>query len=240
MSITRKIRLLLDKATATEFPAEAEAFFAKATELMAEHDVTDAAIRAAGGAQATEITQKTFEFVAPYAKGKMMIGWNLHEAFGLEGILIRDTKSTKQLLMMGTAEKLAAFETMLASVSLHSTGALLQAEASKPEWEHARTFKASFLDGYSARIGSVVKEGMRAGRAAGTSSLTEDEAKGAALVLLDDSKRVKQAFEAAFPRKRTTKRAYVGGSGYGRGATAASQFNGARTGVSGSRGALGQ
>lgn len=235
--ITEKIRKLLDKASATEFAAEAESFMAAATRLMAIHDVSEAAVRAAGGAQSTEVINKTFTFSAPYAKGKMMIGHALANALDMKDILVVDNKSTKVLSVFGTKETLDYFESLHTSVSLHAVGEMMKAR--KPEWEHGRTFRASFLDGYGNRIGGVIRDARNEGRTEAWEGLTPEQNAGVGLVLRSDAERVEQAFTKAHPKTRTTTRSYTQGSGSHAGSRAAGNFSAHRGSVGGSRGALG-
>src|SRR3954470_13978333 len=62
-----RVRGLLAKAEATSFPAEAEAFTAKAQELMARHAI-DRIVVDAGGSQSPHA--RRIVLVAPYAKAK--------------------------------------------------------------------------------------------------------------------------------------------------------------------------
>lgn len=233
---TATIRKLLDKAQATEFTAEAEAFFAKAQDLMARHGIEEAAVRAVGSVQSDEVVQRTFNFQAPYAYGKMMLAWLIHDQYGLQGVRTQSGK-TQCLSFFGTKSNLDNFETMTVALQLHATGEMLKAK--KPEWENARSFRASFLEGYGSRIAQVLREANRTATAAATQNLSEHEVKGVGLVLLDEKIRVKQAFKSRYPHVRKGGRSQ-GSSGSGRsaGSAAASRFTGHQSNLGGSRKAL--
>ena len=57
-SVVHRIQALLAKAESTEFPDEAEAFLAKAQELMARHAIDDAMLRRAGAPGVREVSSR--------------------------------------------------------------------------------------------------------------------------------------------------------------------------------------
>lgn len=237
--ITETVRKLLDKAQSSEFVEEANTFFAKAQALIEKHGITDAALRAAGTVQKGEVVEKTIHFEAPYAYGKLLVAWSMRHVFGFEAVRTGRGKN-QALTVVGIKENIENFEIVLAAALVHATGEMLKADANRPSYENARSFRAAFLEGYSSRIGQVLAKAKREARQEAEETLTTEESKGVALVLLDDKERVHQAFKARFPSVSRSgghsSRSYGGRSA---GAAAASSFSGAGTGLGGARAALG-
>jgi len=234
--MTETVRKLLDKAQATDFPEEAEAFFAKAQELITLHGLSQDAIAAAGNVQSDEVTHRDFRFEAPYSAGKLLIAVQIASVFRLKCVRT-ESGANNVLCAFGTKSKLDDFEMLLTAVNMHATGELLKARP--PARENARSFRAAFLQGYASTIGRILADADAAARTAADESFTVEERKGVALVQLSEKARVDEAFTAKFPRTRTTRSSGARShTGRAAGAAAGERFTGHQNGIGGQRKAL--
>ncbi|WP_171164050.1 DUF2786 domain-containing protein [Streptomyces sp. I05A-00742] len=162
-----RIRALLAKAESTDFPDEAEAFSAKAQELMARHSLDDALLAAAGA--------------GPSGDGPSGAGPGARR-LGVEG----PYESAKALLLSAVAganhchavwsgeygfSTVVGFDADLELVELMYTSLLVQADAAMLRAADAyhrggrgrrtRDFRESFLIAYAARIGDRLSAAAR-------------------------------------------------------------------------------
>ena len=72
-ALIRRIRALCSKADASDFPEEAEAFLAKAQQLMTRHAIDDAVIRRATGSSDGDVVCRTVTVPAPYASARVSL-----------------------------------------------------------------------------------------------------------------------------------------------------------------------
>ncbi|WP_031077442.1 DUF2786 domain-containing protein [Streptomyces sp. NRRL S-118] len=146
-----RIRALLAKAEATGFPEEAEAFTAKAQELMARHSLDEAALAARThstdepaavriGVDAPYETAKAILLDAVAAANHCRAVWN--EAFGFSTVV-------------GYEPDLEVVELLYTSLLVQGTGAMTKAEAAQRAGgrKRTKTFRQSFLLAYAQRIG---------------------------------------------------------------------------------------
>lgn len=190
-----RIRALLAKAEATDYPEEAEALTAKAQELMARHSVDEAQLAAhAGGAAAPGACRIGVD--APYETAKAILldavasanrcraVWN--EALGFSTVV-------------GFEPDLDVVELLYTSLLVQGTSAMTRAEAAQRAGgrKRTKTFRQSFLLAYAHRIGD---------RLATTSDQVTAEA-GASLlpVLAARDVAVTDRAEQMFPQTTTTR-----------------------------------
>lgn len=190
-----RIRALLAKAEATDYPEEAEALTAKAQELMARHSVDEAQLAAhAGGAAAPGACRIGVD--APYETAKAILldavasanrcraVWN--EALGFSTVV-------------GFEPDLDVVELLYTSLLVQGTSAMTRAEAAQRAGgrKRTKTFRQSFLLAYAHRIGD---------RLATTSEQVTAEA-GASLlpVLAARDVAVTDRAEQMFPQTTTTR-----------------------------------
>lgn len=210
-----RVRALLAKAESTEFDGEAEAFTAKAQELMTRHSI-DAALLAshAEGAQAGE--QPTGVRIGvddPYAQAKGYLLTVIGEASRCRTVLSPH---------FGFAT-IFGFEGDLGSVELLYTSLLLQARRAMEDIgdmgkrARSRSFRQSFLVGFAARIGDRLKEAAEA-----TIADADDEQAGALLpVLAERSQKVEDLTDETFDGVRGTTISAHDSAGFLSGTTAA-------------------
>lgn len=225
-----RIRALLAKAEATEFPDEAEALSAKAQELMARHSIGEALLagQAPGG---TGPTAWRIGVDQPYEQAKAVLldavatanhcraVWN--EPFGYSTVV-------------GFAPDLEVVELLYTSLLVQATTAMTKAEAAQRAGGRRRTktFRQSFLAAYAHRIGvrlaSAAEETARqaaeeaAGEAAGQSDGEGRAADGLLPVLASREAAVTEHAENMFPETTTTRlRGVTDAAGWTEGSRAA-------------------
>jgi hypothetical protein len=209
-AILSKVRKLLAKA---EDPActvaEAEAFTAKATELIARYGV-DRALLAAREPTTDPIGDRVIDLIAPYALDKA--GLLAGVADGLRCRSVRRRSGT------GFAMHLFGFASDLERVELLFTSLLVQAAhgiagTPVPPGEHPAAFRRSWLAGFAAAVASRLREAeSSAAEAVPTTSV--------ALVLADRSTRVDRRIAEVYPRLRSASPRRLAGSGLHQGAAA--------------------
>ncbi|MET8154023.1 DUF2786 domain-containing protein [Actinoplanes sp. NPDC049668] len=185
-----RVRALLAKAEATTFPAEAEAYTAKAQELISLHSLDEALLTGAS------------EAVVPYAR---RIGVD-HPYESEKASLLTSVARANRCHVVWSPEfgfaTVFGFDADIDAVDLLHTSLLVQAHRAMARAEppggkagraRLKTFRQSFLVGYAVRIGERLAE---AGRAA-----LEQIGDPAALlpVLASRDVRIREARDRSFP-----------------------------------------
>jgi hypothetical protein len=185
-----RVRSLLAKAEATTFPAEAEAYTAKAQELISRHSIDEALL----AGQRAE--------VVPYAR---RIGVD-HPYESEKASLLHAVARANRCHVVWSPEfgfaTVFGFDADIDAVDLLHTSLLVQAHRAMARTEppggkagraRLKTFRQSFLVGYAVRIGERLAEASRAALAqsADTAALLP--------VLASRDLKVKQARDRSFP-----------------------------------------
>ncbi|MGS2613927.1 DUF2786 domain-containing protein [Micromonospora sp. LZ34] len=205
-----KVRKLLAQAEDPACtPAEAAAFTAKATELIARYGM-DRALLAARDPATDPVGDQVVEVVAPYARDKA--GLLAAVAEPLRCRCVRRRQGS------GFAMHLFGFASDLERVDLLFTSLLVQAAhglagAVVPPGEHPAAFRRSWVAGFAQVVGGRL-------RAAEEDAATEVGTPSVALVLADRSDRVRRRLAEVYPRLRTAPPRRLAGSGFGSGAAA--------------------
>ncbi|MGW1763889.1 DUF2786 domain-containing protein [Streptomyces sp. NPDC002073] len=192
-----RIRALLAKAEATQYPEEAEALSAKAQELMARHTVDEALLAARGTGPAQLPAACRIGVEPPYEEAKAVL---------LDAV---STANRCRAVWNGSFDfsTVVGFEADLEAVELLYTSLLVQGTAAMARAEHAqraggrkrtKTFRQSFFLAYASRIGHRLEE---------TATRTTEAAGGASLlpVLAARDVAVTSRAEELFPRTTTTR-----------------------------------
>ena len=153
-----RVRALLAKAEATTFPAEAEAYTAKAQELISKHSLDEAMLAGTGGT------------VVPYAR---RIGVD-HPYESEKASLLTSVARANRCHVVWSPEfgfaTVFGFDADIDAVDLLHTSLLVQAHRAMARTEprgkagraRLKSFRQSFLVGYAVRIGERLAEASRA------------------------------------------------------------------------------
>jgi hypothetical protein len=186
-----RVRALLAKAEATTFPAEAEAYTAKAQELISRHSLDEALLSADS------------ETVIPYAR---RIGVD-HPYENEKASLLTSVARANRCHVVWSPEfgfaTVFGFDADIDAVDLLHTSLLVQAHRAMARTEppggkagrsRLKTFRQSFLVGYAVRIGERLAEASRVAleQTGDTSALLP--------VLASRDLRVREARDRSFPQ----------------------------------------
>lgn len=213
-AILSKVRKLLAKAEDPACtPAEAEAFTAKAAELIARYGV-DRALLAAQDPDSDPVGDRVIELAAPYALDKAGL------LAGVAGAL--RCRSVRRRAGKGFTLHIFGFTSDLDRVELLFTSLLVQAAqglaaARVPPGTHLAAFRRSWLAGFAAAVTSRLRAAETAAASAKESGPT---GRSVALVLADRSDRVERRLAEAYPRLRTASARRLGGGGLSQGMAA--------------------
>jgi hypothetical protein len=230
--ILERVRKLLTRAEhpATP-PAEAEACSEKAAALMSRH-VIDQAMLDATASRATAPVVRRIVLEAPYTMAKAVLLDRVAKAFRVCVAIGADHGAGRRCTTVGYPGDVAMTELLFTSLLLQASSAMLAASAGHPR---VKAFRRSFLMGYADMIGHRLQEVRRA-----TEQEATTETPGTAIVLVDRSARVEQAFAEEFPHLRSlrTTVSSAGGLTAGHAAGARADLSAGRRRVGGRRGEL--
>ncbi len=211
------IRGLLEKAESTPFPEEAEAFLAKATELMSRHAISEALVWA-DGSSADAPTEIRLVLDRPFIPQKAVLVSAVAESLRCQSIRLGDAVDGRQIVaVIGFGRDLELVETLVTSllVQLATSLARLCPRTGSPHetasWR--RSFIAGFTDSVHQRLAADRARATedaaaaRAGPAAGARSVD--------LVLADRDGSVDEELRRRHPYIRISK-VSIGSSTRGR------------------------
>ncbi|HEY0474566.1 MAG TPA: DUF2786 domain-containing protein [Kribbella sp.] len=212
-----RIRALLAKAEATDFPEEAEALSAKAQELMAKFSLDRALVDADPGHQLDDDSGARRIWVeTPYVSAKAQLVGAVASANNCRAV------STDQLAVV----TIVGAELDLQLTELLSTSLLVQANramlAAGKHFGHrgesrTRSFRQSFLMAYAQRIGERLQAATEATRAA----VPEEDAGRLLPVLSKREEQVEALFVKLFPTTVLRRTRVSNGAGWAAGLSAA-------------------
>lgn len=190
-----RIRALLAKAEATDYPDEAEALTAKAQELMARHSI-DAALLAAQGHTGDAPTACRIGVDAPYETAKAIL---LDAAASANRCRAVWNSTLGFSTIIGFEPDLESVELLYTSLLVQGTTAMTRAEAAQRAAGRKRTkaFRQSFLTAYAARVGHRLSEA--------TEHVTEEMDGSLLPVLAARDVAVEDRAESMFPETTSTR-----------------------------------
>jgi hypothetical protein len=146
-----RIRALLAKAEATDFPAEAEALTAKAQDLMTRHAIDEALVHAQAGDSITVIGRR-IHIDNPYALEKAIL---LNGVAGANRVKAAWSDFAASMTLVGVPTDIDQVEMLFTSLLIQGTRAMTEAgEASHVHGvNRSSSFRRSFLIAYATRIG---------------------------------------------------------------------------------------
>ena len=195
-----RVRKLLAKAEDPACtPAEAEAFTAKATELIAKYGV-DQALLAERDPALDPVGDRVVPLEAPYALDKA--GLLAAVAVPLRCRVVRKTRDGVVVHLFGHAADLERVELLFTSLLVQAAHGLSAVPV--PQQEHPAAFRRSWLAGFAHAIGTRLREAEQA---------ASDAAPGSALVLVRRGDLVDRKMTEAYPKLRTAGRRRLAGGG---------------------------
>lgn len=229
-NILSRVQALIAKAEATDFPEEAEAFMAKAQELMARHAIDIAML--GGNKDRSKIVTRDILVQAPYGTAKVALINAIALANDVRVVYSDLSGGNKSVTMVGYPADLDTVETLYTSLSMQAARALRQADV----FGSVRSFRHSFMLSYAYRIGARLAEA----RKAAAEEYETETGTSTALVLVSKKAEVDDVFTEHFPRTRTSRTTSSNGAGHREGARAANSASLGQRGVAGGNRALGR
>jgi hypothetical protein len=230
-----RVRKLLAKAEHPGTPVEeAQAFSAKASELMAAYAIDQALVEAALPSAATPIVRE-IEVDPPYAMPRAVLLDRVARAHRVRTVIGPDSAGStggsgrRRCTLVGFPVDLDVVEVLFTSLLLQASTAMLNASS---DLYRPKAFRRAFLLGYAdaigARLATVRQE---------TDAAADRGRPGAALVLADRDGLVDALFDREFPHLRRMRMTTTSGGGLsaGRAAGARADLSGIGARVGGGR-----
>jgi Protein of unknown function (DUF2786) len=182
-----RVRKLLAKAEDPACtPAEAEAFTAKAAELIAKYGV-DQALLAGTDPALDPVGDRIVTVLAPYARDKAGLLGAVAVALRCRVVHL-ERRGTARIHLFGHAADLERVELLFTSLLVQAAHGLAATEV--PSFDHPAAFRRSWLVGFTEAIRARLTEAERAAAA---------EAPGAELVLVDRTELVDRRRDETYP-----------------------------------------
>lgn len=206
-TLLERVRKLLAQAEDSGVTVpEAEAFNAKAAELIARHGI-DAAHLASRGRTRDEIEHRVIPVDQPYARDKAHLLSNVADALRCETVHYSGDRYTVRVYGFGS--DLERVELLYTSLLLQATRDLVRVRPDS--WgESTAAYRRSWLAGF---VSAVYSRLLRAEQRATAEQPATETGTSTALVLRDRCERVDTFVRTAHPRLRSMRRRSLSGSG---------------------------
>ena len=181
------IRALLAKAESTDFVAEADAFTAKAQDLMTRHSIDEALVTAEAG-ESFDVSGSKVLIHHPYGLEKASL---LHVVAGANRVKAIWNEFASCVTLVGVPTDLAQVEMLFTSTLVQATRAMTQAGEHSFGQDRSSSFRKAFLSAYAVRIGERLDETTEQTTASYGSALVP--------VLQRQTEAVAEEFERLFP-----------------------------------------
>lgn len=215
-AVIRKIQAMFAKAESTTFQAEAEAFAAKAQELMTAYLIEQHEVAPQDRAA---IVSRNYTVQGAYAAERSDLLYRIAEANGLFAFGARRV-SRSTVAMFGRADTI---DMVLATFAMLDAQLVRHVATVGHDHPRPRAFRHAFILGFSAAVNRRLKERMQA---------AEQKTPGVGLVLRDAKAEGRSVWQAENPGKRLVSR----GSSYSSTAGAGAGFAaGGRADLGGAR-----
>ncbi|CAM3430452.1 DUF2786 domain-containing protein [Nocardioides dubius] len=211
--ILAKIRKLLAKAeNDAATPQEAEAYTAKAAELIAAYGI-DQALLDADRATSAGTGDRVLNLDPPYARDKADLLATVSAHYGCQAVQIaeRTPDGTRWALhLFGHDADLERTELLFTSLLLQAATWMVRAPV--PRGESAAAFRRSWLAGFRGAIGTRLAAAEEAARQR-ADAVRAPGLPSTSLVLADRAALVTEALHRTYPRLRAARRRQLSGSG---------------------------
>ena len=213
-----RVRALLAKAESTEFAEEADAFFAKAQELMTRYSLERAMLFAEGdGGVGSGPGGRRIWLDSPYVSAKSLLINQVASANRAKAVFHAGLGC---VTVLGDEMDLELVEVLSTSLLVHASGAMVAAgrQLARSGQSRTKSFRQSFLVSYATRIG----ERLTAADAATAEAVASELGDGRLLpVLAARTQEVERLYETLFPELRTQRVSVSNAAGWGAGRVAA-------------------
>jgi hypothetical protein len=223
-TMMNRIRALLAKAESTNFPEEAEAYTAKAMELMSKYGIDQTLLQAKENK--TTVGDRIFKVYAPFARDKVTFFNAIVNALGGRAVWrIRGKRQAnpgfEELHVFATETDLERIDMLFTSLLVQCANAMNVAVRETISGQNRpRKFKADFLYGFSSEVGVRL---LAAERQAARDAEESAEAQGMsmALVLVSKKDQVNRRVENVYSHlTNNSRRRSELGAGYSHGTAA--------------------
>lgn len=208
-----RIRALLAKAESTGFAEEAEAFTAKAQELMTRHGISRLMVETGIGLPAA----RRIAVDEPYAWPKAVLLQFVAEANRCRAV---HNSAFSDSTVLGYPDQLDAVAVLYTSLLTQATGSMLAAGRTRPECR-SRKFRTSFLLAFAHRIGNRLAEAA----ATATTDAVAGQESSLLPVLAARDGAVQSAAEAVFGNVRSRSSTASDPAGWRAGTSAADRVD---------------
>jgi hypothetical protein len=201
------IRSLLAKAEATQFPAEAEAFNAKAAALMTRYAIDEAMLDrdSPTGSSPNEVV---IEIHRPYIAQKALLVCEVARCLGCRGVRFIPPAGSpsEEVHVVGYPVDLELVEALVTSLMVQLSGTMLRGQPEGLSSAASAAWRRSFIGGFVAEV----SDRLKAQRAATIVDVTESDGparrgESVALVLADREESVDADFARRHPFVRTSR-----------------------------------
>lgn len=238
-----KVQKLLAKAESTNSEAEAEALFAKATELMQRHMIDEVMLAEARGIRTDEITDISFPLGSTYWQAWRSAGASVGTAFGFR--CVAATGKNGRMWWYGWRSELSPAEQIWTSLMIQAERFAREFMRTyrSPDWfdaaearEDRYKAKRSFLISFGLQVGSRIREQRETTRR----EVSQEHGSSDLLpVLVSRDDQLDRYYEnLGFNKGRRSQLSY-NSAGLAAGYEAGRQADLGQTQVAGSRGSLG-
>jgi hypothetical protein len=192
-------------------PAEAQAFTAKAAELMAKYGI-DRALLAADQPDTDQAANRILDIDNPWARERAHLLCGLASALRCQAILLGGSRPGSRVHIFGFWSDIERTDLLYTSVLIQMAHGL--AGATVPEWSSSpRAWRRSWLLGFATAVIARVRQAEHGAVQAATDRARPGGSDRTALVLADRSLIIRQQVEQAYPVTRRARVTYSG-SGY--------------------------
>lgn len=211
------IRALLAKAEATEYPDEAEAFFAKASELISRWAIDEAMLWAGSDASGRERPEELQLMMhAPYLPQKAVLVGAVATAHGCRAVRIVSPSGVgKEVIsIVGFPTELRWVDTLATSLMVQLTSAMLSRCPSGLTPSASASWRRSFIIGFAEEVGRRLESDRAAAAAERDAAASASDAASAgagggsssstALVLASRAEEVDVEVRRRHPRLRSS------------------------------------
>jgi hypothetical protein len=208
-NLLERVRKLLAQAEDSAVTAaEAEAFNAKAAQLIARHGI-DAALLASTGRTHDEVGYRVIPVDQPYARDKAHLLTSVADPLRCQTVHTQGGREGYVVRVYGFVSDLERVELLYTSLLLQATRDLVYVRPDS--WgESTAAYRRSWLAGFASAVYSRL---LRAEQRATAEQPATATGTSTALVLRDRSDRVADVVQAAHPRLRTMRHRNLSGGG---------------------------